>query len=54
MTRREQDKQLLTRADQVEVGSKIITQLSSGEVVSRVEEVNARSKGQQDSQTEEE
>ncbi len=54
MTRREQDKQLLTRADQVEVGSRIITQLSSGEVVSRVEEINARSEGQQDSQPEEE
>jgi len=54
MTRREQDKQLLTRADQVEVGSRIITQLSSGDVVSRVEEINARSEGQQDSQPEEE
>ena len=54
MTRREQDKQLLTRADQVEVGSRILTQLSSGEVVSRVEEINARSEGQQDSQLEEE
>ena len=53
MTRREQDKQLLTGADQVEVGSRIITQLSSGDVVSRVEEINARSKGQQDLQPEE-
>ena len=41
-------------ADQVEVGSRILTQLSSGEVVSRVEEINARSEGQQDSQPEEE
>jgi exodeoxyribonuclease VII large subunit len=54
MTRREQDQQLLTRADQVEVGGTILTQLSSGEIVSRVEQVNTRDGGHQAHQPEEE
>jgi exodeoxyribonuclease VII large subunit len=54
VTRREQDQQLLTRADQVEVGGTILTQLSSGEIVSRVEQVNTRDGGHQAHQPEEE
>jgi exodeoxyribonuclease VII large subunit len=42
MTRRAVDQQVISRADQLQVGDRILTQLASGEVVSLVEKVNSQ------------
>jgi exonuclease VII large subunit len=43
MTRGEENQQLVTAADQLKAGDRIRTRFSSGDVVSRVEEVNTDS-----------
>ena len=54
MTRNEENEQLVTAAGQLKVGDRIRTRFSSGDVVSRVEDVNSESEAGQVTKPEEE
>lgn len=54
MTRSEENEHLVTTAGQLKVGDRIRTRFSSGDVVSRVEDVNTGSEVDQVTKPEEE